>query len=90
MANESDWPDILDNKVTVYGERREHLTHCVYMFLSLGEIIRTGGRFTERQVDEGHLSHCGKFLMSTLKEGTGDKWWEVQTKAPRVGYGESC
>ncbi|KAG4438528.1 hypothetical protein IFR05_006002 [Cadophora sp. M221] len=39
FAESDGWAQVLDSGVQLWGERREHLTHCVYMFLSAGQII---------------------------------------------------
>lgn len=88
LASEEEWADALDNKVQVYGERREHLTHCVYMYLSLGQIIRDGTRYVPRQVDYEHLEHCAGLLLEALRNDTD--WYQVQTKAPEVFYDQDC
>ena len=88
VASEEEWLDALDNKVPVYGERREHLTHCVFMYLSLGQIIRDGTRYTPRQVDYEHLEHCAGILLEALRNDTN--WYQVQTKAPAVLYDQDC
>lgn len=87
-ASEDEWSAVLDNKQHVWGEKREHMTHCVYMFLNLGQIIRDGGRYAPRQVDYGHLEHCADMLLDTLRM---DKdWHRIQTKAPLVYYDQDC
>ncbi|KAK3179427.1 hypothetical protein OEA41_005549 [Lepraria neglecta] len=88
IASGEEWIDALDNKVPVYGERREHLTHCVYMYLSLGQIIRDGTRYTPRQVEYEHLEHCSVLLLEALRNDTN--WYQIQTKAPHVFYDQDC
>ncbi|KAJ5113793.1 hypothetical protein N7456_002327 [Penicillium angulare] len=88
VANDEEWVDAMDNKVRIYGERREHLTHCVFMFLSLGQIIRDGTKYTPRQVEYPHLEHCAELLLEGLKNDT--HWYDVQTQAPHVLYNQDC
>ena len=88
VASEEEWADALDNKVSVYGERREHLTHCVFMYLSLGQLIRDKTRYTPRQVEYEHLEHCAGILLEALRNDTN--WYQVQTKAPKVFYDQDC
>lgn len=88
VANEEEWVDAMDNKVRIYGERREHLTHCVFMFLSLGQIIRDGTKYTPRQVEYPHLQHCAELLLDALRNDT--HWYDVQTQAPHVLYNQDC
>ncbi|KAJ5160119.1 uncharacterized protein N7482_007123 [Penicillium canariense] len=42
VVDGTDWTKVLDNEILVYGERGEHLTHCIYMFLSLAQILHDG------------------------------------------------
>ena len=83
VASGEDWVSALDNKIPVWGERREHLTHCVYMYLSLGQIVRDG-----TQVDYEHLEHCASLLLEALRNDTD--WDQIQTKAPHVFYDQDC
>ncbi|KAL8895272.1 MAG: hypothetical protein Q9207_008234 [Kuettlingeria erythrocarpa] len=97
-ADGENWRRVLDNEVDgVYGERREHLSHCVYMFLGVGMVLKERdeggeGRATARAVDYEHLVHCAGVLMEGLRHGaeTERGWWDVQTKAPRVFYDQDC
>lgn len=97
-AEGENWRRMLDNEVDgVYGERREHVSHCVYMFLGVGMVLKERdegreGRATERAVDYEHLEHCAGVLMEALRHGADTErgWWDVQTKAPKVFYDQDC
>ncbi|KAF4632091.1 hypothetical protein G7Y89_g6026 [Cudoniella acicularis] len=88
VASDDDWTRMLNNEVQLYGERREHLTHCVFMYLSVGQIIRDGGRYTPKQVDYEHLHHCSKILLEALRKD--DTWFGIETGTPRVAYDQTC
>ena len=88
VASGDAWIAALDNKQQIWGEKGEHMTHCVYMFLNLGQIIRDRGRYTPRQVEYTHLEHCADMLLAFLK--TDNDWHRIQTKAPLVRYDQDC
>jgi hypothetical protein len=71
-----------------YGEQREHLTHCVFMFLSLGQILRDGGKHTPKQVEYKHLDHCANVLLETLRKN--NNWYDVATFAGPVSFDQNC
>ncbi|KAL8871605.1 MAG: hypothetical protein Q9174_002595, partial [Haloplaca sp. 1 TL-2023] len=93
-ATGPDWTRVLDNEIPVYTEKREHLSHCVFLYLGLGQIIREmergedSVRYSPKQVDYGHLIHCKDVLLTALKKGStaeeGEGWDDVQTMAPNV------
>ena len=33
------WEKAMNNEIGLWGEMREHLTHCVYMLLSVGQVV---------------------------------------------------
>ncbi|UKZ77010.1 hypothetical protein TrVFT333_004726 [Trichoderma virens FT-333] len=68
LVTEDEWEQALNNEITVYGERREHHAHCVYMFLNLVHIWQSGGRHTPRQADYHHLEHCSQLLLQLIKD----------------------
>ncbi|KAK1991310.1 hypothetical protein LX36DRAFT_590781, partial [Colletotrichum falcatum] len=49
------------------GERREHLTHCVYIFLSLGQIIRDSTLYPPQLVAYRHLKHCANIILKSIR-----------------------
>lgn len=78
----------MDNRTQLYGERREHMTHCVYLFLSLGQIVRDGTRHVERLVEYEHLHHCAKIILEVLQQDA--HWHDMETSVPQVSYSQSC
>lgn len=82
------WARALDNEIPLWGERREHLTHCVYVFLSLGQIIRDGTPYHSRLVQYGHLSHCSHILLEALR--LDPTWHDLETSTGRVSFDEHC
>ena len=88
QATKDDWDKLLNNEIRVWGERREHLTHCVFMFLSVGQVVRDGTRYTPRQVDYEHLEHCAELMLEALRDD--EHWYDVQTEAPLVFYNQDC
>lgn len=82
------WTHALDNHVELYGERREHLTHCVYMFLSLGQIIRDGTPYHQRISSYEHVHHCSGILLEALRQDPN--WHNMETSTGRVSYEEHC
>jgi hypothetical protein len=83
-----DWVKVLDNEIMVYGERREHLTHCVYMFLTLGQIFRDEGRYTPKHIQYEHIHHCTNILLEALRKD--DNWYGIETYAGPVSYDQTC
>ncbi|KAF2830165.1 hypothetical protein CC86DRAFT_276730, partial [Ophiobolus disseminans] len=64
------WEEVLDGERAVFGEKREHLTHCVYLALSLAQLVNTGGAYWERLVDLEHHEHCARMLLKELRRGS--------------------
>lgn len=82
------WAHALDNHKDLWGERREHLTHCVYLFLSLGQVIRDGTGYSNRLVAYEHLEHCTRIVLESMSR---DKdWYKMETSVGKVSYEESC
>lgn len=88
VVSGENWTKVLDNEFRVYGERGEHLTHCVYMFLNLGQILRDGGRYTQKHVDYLHIHHCSTLLLEALRKD--DRWDKIESKAGWVSYDQDC
>ena len=72
----------------VYGERREHVTHCIYNFLSLGQIVRDGTRYTSKLVGYKHVHHCAMLVLDIVRKEK--EWNDVQTLVGTVSYDQSC
>ena len=88
VASDKDWERMLNNEVQLFGERREHLTHCVFMLLNLGQIIRDGGKYTSQQVAYEHLEHCSNAVLEVLRKD--EKQSVIQEGTPTVAYDQSC
>lgn len=67
------WEEVLDGERAVFGEKREHLTHCIYLSLSLAQLLHTGGAYWERLVDLEHHKHCARMLLKELRGSEGGK-----------------
>lgn len=88
LATAEDLEKNLNNEGQMWGERREHLAHCVFMFLNLAQIFETGGLHTKAQVDHEHMEHCGDILLEALKL---DKTrYMVETKVPYPKFDQDC
>lgn len=88
VATGHSWEKAMDNDIGLWGERREHLTHCIYMMLSMGQILRDGGRVPTRLLDYEHLEHCATLLFNAAKHDP--HWNEMETFAGFVHYEVSC
>ncbi|PNS14044.1 hypothetical protein CAC42_6557 [Sphaceloma murrayae] len=53
-----DWVRGLNNEIQLYSRHGEHLTHCLYLFLSIGQIMRDGTPTTPKLRNYEHLEHC--------------------------------
>lgn len=87
-ATSKSWTRALNNQQDLWGERREHLTHCVYVFLSLGQIIRDGTPYAPRLVRYEHLQHCAKIVLEALRESP--RWHDLETLVGQTSYEEFC
>lgn len=88
VASGDDWERMLNNEVGLFTEKREHVTHCVFMYVAVLQIFRDGGRYTAKQVDESHLYHCSKMMLELLRKD--ESWFEIDASTPRVSYYETC
>ena len=78
----------LDNQIPLYTERREHITHCVYTFLSLAQIIRDGTKTHPKLSSYKHMQHCAKITLESIRKD-GD-WWKVDASMGKVSFDEGC
>ncbi|KAF2636766.1 hypothetical protein P280DRAFT_384334, partial [Massarina eburnea CBS 473.64] len=87
-ATGEDWVKGLDNNLDLFGERREHLTHCVYMFLSIGQILRDKTPYSTKLGEYEHVEHCAQIMLDALRQ---DKHWNhMETSTGMVSYEQSC
>lgn len=88
VAGPDDWPRALDNEIELWGERGEHLAHCVFMMLSVGQVLRDARPVSTRLLDYGHLEHCSRLLLDAIKHDP--HWNDMETNAGAVHYEVSC
>lgn len=82
------WQAVLDGELIIFGERREHLTHCVYLFLSLGQIIRDKTKYIPKLVEYEHIHHCSMLLLDVVRKERA--WNDVQTVVGTVSFDQDC
>lgn len=88
VVEEEAWSQVLDGELMIFGERREHVTHCVYVFLSLGQLIRDKTPYPPKLVEYAHIHHCAMLLLDIVKKE--DTWNDVQTLVGTVSYDQAC
>jgi hypothetical protein len=77
----------IDDGKQLWTERREHVTHCVYMLLSVAQIMRDKTPYIPRLANYDHLNHCAKLILSDLRQTPN--WTSIETVVPPIHY-ESC
>lgn len=82
------WQEVLDGELGVFGERREHVTHCVFMFLSLAQIVRDKTPYHEKYADYEHSKHCAQMLLDIVKKS--EDWDDLNTYSGTVFFDQSC
>lgn len=88
VVSAEDWDRALDNEVPLFTERREHLSHCVYTFLSLAQIVRDGTPTHPKLSAYEHIEYCAKMVLESMKR---DKDWNtVDADMGNVSYDEGC
>ena len=80
--------DALIGRWELWGQRGEHLTHCIYMLLSLGQILRDGTPYPDRLTKYEHLEHCSEILLEAIRKD--DRWHSVETKVPEPSFDQHC
>lgn len=80
--------EAMDNGITLWTQQREHVTHCVFMFLSLGQIFRDGTAYTERMTNYAHIEHCVDIILEVVRKDRD--WQKITTSVPQVDYSASC
>jgi hypothetical protein len=78
----------LDSHAQLWTQRREHATHCVFLFLSLGQIIRDGTRYTDKLTRYKHVLHCAQIILETMRDTKG--WYDINTAVPDVDFDVDC
>lgn len=79
---------VIENQGSVWAVKGEHLTHCVYMLLAQGQIIRDGTGFAPILVEYEHLEHCAEFLLESVRKD--DEWLHKNALTPRPRYNQLC
>lgn len=83
-----DWEKAINNEIPLYTERREHVSHCVYTFLSLAQIIRDGTETYPKLSSYAHMEHCVAVVMESLKR---DKdWRKIDADMGEILFDEGC
>ncbi|KAH6659441.1 hypothetical protein BKA67DRAFT_529594 [Truncatella angustata] len=88
LAEGKNWTLALDNQVRLYAERREHVTHCVYTFLSLAQIIRDGTQTHPRLSAYEHIQHCVEIVLESVRRDRD--WHTVDADMGEVSFDEGC
>ncbi|KAA8647076.1 uncharacterized protein ATNIH1004_005759 [Aspergillus tanneri] len=78
----------LDTGVDLYTERREHTSHCVFLFLSLGQIIRDATPYPPILVQYEHVLHCSEMVLKALRRD--EDWHKIDTHVGNVSYDVVC
>jgi hypothetical protein len=86
--DEGDLFELIESQGGVWVEKREHLTHCVYMLLAQAQIIRDGTRHVPILTRYGHMEHCANLLLETLRRD--DEWYHKNAFTPHVHYDQNC
>lgn len=82
------WTLALENKKQLWTQRGEHLTHCVFMFLSVGQAMAEDIPLPSVFKQYGHMRHCADYLLEALRQ---DRFWERVTSATgKVVYDVQC
>ncbi|PTB49542.1 hypothetical protein M431DRAFT_534679 [Trichoderma harzianum CBS 226.95] len=82
------WTSALNNQVPIYVERREHITHCLYTFLSMAQAIRDGTQTFPRLSGYGHIRHCVMIVLDSAKFDPA--WKNIDTDIGIASYDEGC
>lgn len=88
LAKGEAWELVLDGELGVFGERREHVTHCIFMFLGLAQIVRDKTPYHEKYADYEHSRHCAYMLLDIVKQS--EDWNDLDTYAGTTFFDQSC
>ncbi|KAF2239438.1 hypothetical protein EV356DRAFT_562919 [Viridothelium virens] len=87
-AEGENWTKALDNQIDLWGQKGEHLTHCILMFLSIGQMLRDGTPYVPIIVKYEHIDHCAGVLLEQVRKD--EEWHSVGTHVPDVRYDQNC
>jgi hypothetical protein len=82
------WEQVLNGELRIFGERREHVTHCIFLLLTYAQIIRDGTPYFEKLAQYEHAKHCTDILLEIVRKEPG--WNDVQTFAGTVSFDQYC
>ncbi|KAH8900091.1 hypothetical protein GQ53DRAFT_836056 [Thozetella sp. PMI_491] len=88
IAEGEAWEQVLNGELQVFGERREHVTHCMFMFLSMAEMIRDRTPYHAKLASYEHMEHCVYLVLGIVKGSKG--WDELETMAGIVSFDQYC
>ncbi|KAL6817533.1 hypothetical protein V8C40DRAFT_253264 [Trichoderma camerunense] len=80
--------EAMDKGIKLWTQQREHVSHCVFMFLGLGQVIRDGSPYTEKLTDYTHIKHCVELILEVVRQDSD--WHNITTSVPGVDYNSSC
>lgn len=88
VVGEATWERVLDGELRVFGQRREHITHCIFMFLSVAQMVRDGTPFHAKLAKYGHIEHCADMILKMVKKSPD--WNNLDTLSGTVSFDQFC
>jgi hypothetical protein len=88
VVDEASWEEVLNGERKVFVQQREHSTHCVFMLLSIAQIVRDRTSYHEKMVKYEHMEHCAYMLLDILKTSKG--WNDMDTLSGTVAFDQYC
>jgi hypothetical protein len=88
LVSKENWTLAMDNQIRLYTERRERITHCVFTFLNLAQIIRDGKETHPKLSSYGHIKHCAEVTLESVRRDR--EWWKVDADMGKVSFDEGC
>lgn len=81
------WDEVLNGDRRVFVER-EHLSHCVFRFLSIAQILRDGTPYHAKLADYRHSAHCANAVLESMRRDP--EWFKIDTYSGIVSFRENC
>lgn len=88
LVEGNQWEEVLNGDRRVFVERREHLSHCVFRFLSIAQILRDRTPYHEKLADYRHSAHCANAVLESMRRDP--EWFDVDTYSGTVSFREDC